>query len=30
MFEVYRTAELSNVGFGADKHHIPFSAITLE
>ncbi|MDR1986827.1 MAG: nickel ABC transporter substrate-binding protein [Treponema sp.] len=30
MFEVHRTAELSNVGFGPDRYYIPFSAISLE
>jgi nickel transport system substrate-binding protein len=30
MFEVHRTAEMTDAGFGADKHHIPFEFITLE
>jgi nickel transport system substrate-binding protein len=30
MFEVHRTTEMSNVGFGADQYYIPFSAMTLE
>jgi nickel transport system substrate-binding protein len=30
MFEVHRTAEMRDAGFGADKYYIPFSAITLE